>query len=240
MIREAIILAGGLGTRLRSVTGNLPKCMVRIGGKPFLEYLLQYLCIHDFGHVVLSVGYRHEPIYEHFGDSFRGMKLDYAVEKEPLGTGGGIRLSLQSCRHDEVFILNGDTLFSFAPAALEEFHHRMHSPLTLSLRYVDDTSRYGKVIIRDGRITGFISKNSRGKGFINAGVYLVRKEFISGLPLPAKFSFEKDLLEQVIGKEKVYGMVTDAYFIDIGIPEDYNRALVELPVLYLQGDTDRD
>lgn len=230
MGKEAIILAGGLGTRLRSILSDTPKPMAPVNGIPFLCYVIDYLKQYGYSRIVLSVGYLHEVISDYFGQSYHSIDINYAIEEEPLGTGGGIALALSKCSNENVLIVNGDTLFKADLNELEHFHIKKNASLSLVLRHVDDTSRYGSVTVnRNGRITQFTEKkNTSGAGLINGGIYLVNKDLIKRHNMPVKFSFEKDLMEKNVDKERFYAIRSDAYFIDIGIPEDYNRAQLEL------------
>ena len=230
MVKQAIILAGGFGTRLQSVVKDLPKPMAPVNGRPFLTYVLDYLIEYGYTKVVLSVGYLHEKVEEYFGSQYKSIQISYAVESEPLGTGGGIAFALQQCSSDNVLILNGDTLFKADLNRLQEFHEHHQSALSIILRHVSDTSRYGSVQTDDHqRIVRFTEKNSSsGEGLINGGIYLINRELMQKLSLPKKFSFEKDLMEKYVRDLSFYAMRSDGYFIDIGIPDDYARAQVEL------------
>ena len=228
--KEAIILAGGFGTRLQGVLKDLPKPMAPIHGRPFLEYILDWLIGFDYTHVVLSTGYLHEKVEEHFGTSYKGVELSYAHETEPLGTGGAIRFALSHCYTDEALVLNGDTLFRVNLAAFEHFFHEKNCMLAIALREVEEVSRYGSVIIGDdGQIIHFSEKEaSEGRGLINGGVYYLSKKIFDKYPCAQKFSFEKELMEKLYMREQFFAMVSNGYFIDIGIPSDYARAQVEL------------
>ena len=230
--KQAIILAGGFGTRLQSVVKDLPKPMAPVNGRPFLTYVLDYLIAYGYTKVVLSVGYLHEKVEEYFGSQYKSIEVSYAVESEPLGTGGGIAFALQQCSADNVLILNGDTLFKADLNRLQLFHEQHQSALSIILRHVPDTSRYGSVQTDENqRIVSFTEKNnSRGEGLINGGIYLVKRELMQELSLPQKFSFEKDLMEKYVHDLSFYAMRSDGYFIDIGIPEDYARAQKEFVV----------
>lgn len=221
---EAIILAGGLGTRLRSVVSEVPKCMAPVDGKPFLQYLLEYLSRYDIKHVVLSVGYLKEVVIDFVSSREWPFDISYAVEQEPLGTGGGIRLALRKCRGNRVFILNGDTFFNVDLNRLP-----FVAPVTLALKPMRDFDRYGAVDWDGDLVTGFREKEMRAEGLINGGVYAVDRSLLDLTLYPKKFSFEKDVLEPMAGLFQVAGRVQDGYFIDIGIPEDYERAQRELP-----------
>ncbi|MCQ2960476.1 MAG: nucleotidyltransferase family protein [Bacteroidales bacterium] len=228
--KEAIVLAGGFGTRLQSVVNDVPKPMAPIKGKPFLTYLLDYLKDFGFTHIVLSTGYLHEKIESYFGTAYNGMKISYAYEESPLGTGGGILNALQKCQTENVVVLNGDTLFQVDYYALEQLFSQKDTLLAIILRAVEDTSRYGRVsIAEDGRIIGFVEKqNASGKGSINGGIYMLNKQLFADFSVGQKFSFEKDIMEKLYSSSSFYAYVSDGYFIDIGVPEDYKRAQIEL------------
>lgn len=228
--KEAVILAGGFGTRLQSVVKELPKPMAPVNGRPFLTYILDYLIDYNYTKVVLSVGYLHEKIEDYFGAQYKTLNIQYAVETEPLGTGGGIAYALSFCKNENILVLNGDTLFKADFSALEEFHTRCGSQLSIVLRHVADTSRYGRVNTDSiGRILSFTEKKAAsGEGLINGGIYLINKNLIQSLNLPQKFSFEKDVMEKHVATKPLFGIESDGYFIDIGIPEDYARAQREL------------
>ena len=225
-VKEAIVLAGGFGTRLKKVVKDVPKPMADINGKPFLHYLIRYYERKGIRHVVLSVGYLNNIIKDYFKDRYGKVKISYAVEEEPLGTGGAIIRSLELCETDTVMAANGDTMFLVEPQDVFDFHMEKKADLTMVVREVEDVSRYGSVML-DGnsRITGFAEKNSQtGKGFINGGVYLINRSFISGFSFSRRFSIEKDFFEKEFMTSRFFGKPCGSYFIDIGIPEDYNRA----------------
>ena len=228
--REAIILAGGFGTRLQGVVKDLPKPMAPVNGRPFLTYVLDYLIEYEYERVVLSVGYLHEKIVDYFGRKYKALEIDYAVEEEPLGTGGGILFAISKCKSDNVLVINGDTMFKVDLTAFEHFHQEKNGLLSIVLREVEDVSRYGSVNIgENGMITLFSEKQaSSGSGFINGGVYLINRKIFEKYPQAKKFSFEKDLMTKNYTQEYFYAMPSDGYFIDIGIPEDYARAQQEL------------
>ena len=221
---EAIILAGGLGTRLRSVVSEVPKCMAPVDGRPFLQYMLEWLSRYDVSHVVLSVGYLKEVIFSFMDSRACPFEISYAVEEEPLGTGGGIRLALTKCREDRVIVLNGDTFFDVDLDALS-----FTAPVTLALKPMRNFDRYGAVDWDGELVTGFHEKAACAEGLINGGVYALVRSQLDFAFQPKRFSFEKDLLEPLAAAHLVAGQVQDGYFIDIGIPEDYARAQRELP-----------
>ncbi len=229
MIRECIVLAGGLGTRLRSVVADKPKCMAPIGDKPFLYYLLQYLHRQGITHAVLSLGYKAEQVIDWCKSEQLPLQVSFAVEPEPLGTGGAIMHALPQLNNKGFFISNGDTFFE---APLQEqylFHQQQQSQLTLALKPMRQFERYGTIqTAANGLVTAFNEKQYCEEGLINGGIYLTTSDFLHSLQLPAQFSFEKEVLEKQVQRGSLYGFVSDTYFIDIGIPEDYERAQHDL------------
>ncbi len=222
---EAIVLAGGLGTRLRGVVSDLPKPMAPIGDKPFLEYILRYLQKNDIIRVILSVGYKWETIKEYFRNKFENIELIYSVENQPLGTGGAIKKAMSQVKNNQVYIINGDTFFDIDLKSLSLAHD---SKLILSLKPMSNFDRYGCVEIdMNGMVTAFIEKDYNEYGNINGGIYLASRDIFDGFSLEDKFSFE-EFIQNNFRKLKIRAKVFDYYFIDIGIPEDYTRAQDEL------------
>ena len=286
---EVIVLAGGLGTRLRSVIHEIPKCLAPIasasisdlaerasgwsvppgaiikadapggtdapcGPVPFLQYLLDWLCANQVEHVVFSVGYLREQVIDFIQSHQWPFSYDFAVEQTPLGTGGGIRLALGMCHGDHVFVVNGDT---FYPVDLTVFS--FDKPITLALKPMKDFDRYGTVVVSEGptadeiyfsgrgpknqissaiatpthmeslQVMAFHEKQHCAEGLINGGVYAIDRSRLDLSSLPERFSFEKEVLEPGAAIGEVGGVVSDAYFIDIGVPEDYERAQWALP-----------
>ncbi len=226
---SAIILAGGLGTRLRQAVPDLPKPMAPLDGRPFLEYQIDYWIGQGVRCFVLSVGYKHELIERHFGTTYRGAEIAYAVEAAPLGTGGGLLLAMSMIRAAGPWlVLNGDTFFDVHLAELTKFHETRQAEITLSLFPVENNTRYTGVEI-DGaqRITKLKSIGDGSRQLINGGVYLLAETALSGLPYRAgdKASFESDILERALeAGKRLYGYSSNGKFIDIGVPEDYSRA----------------
>ena len=240
---EAIVLAGGLGTRLRSAVSGLPKCMAPVGGTPFLAYLLEELGSQGVTRVILSVGYLREAVMEWVSARPWPFEIEWAVEEEPLGTGGGIRLALSKAREDRVLVLNGDTFFH-VPSLVSLLE--VDAPIALALKPMRDFDRYGTVEVEpvipnapssvipnacEGSVPvhSFREKKPCAEGLVNGGVYALDRHLFEGLDLPRKFSFETAVLEPLAAQGKVAGRVCDGWFIDIGIPEDYDRAQRELP-----------
>jgi len=233
-VTEAVFLAGGFGTRLQSVVKDVPKPMADINGKPFLHYLILFYKKQGIKHVVLSVGYLHEVVQDYFGNSYQGVKISYAIEDSPLGTGGAIKKSLKLTQSNEVFVVNGDTMFAVNLKEIATFHFKNNSDFTLVAREVEDVSRYGNVVLGGNkRILGFFEKNDKsGKGYINGGVYLINKSYLNHFSFPEKFSIEKDFFEKYYQEGSFYGKPCHNYFIDIGIPEDYLKAQKEFASLF--------
>ena len=217
---EAIVLAGGLGTRLRSVISNVPKPMAPINNKPFLEYILEFLNNQNIKKVILSVGYKWEIIKDYFGDKYKDIELVYNVEKEQLGTGGAIKDSLKLTNRDEIYVLNGDTFFDIDLSKMKIEDNLVE----IALKEMKDFDRYGVVEIDENKyIKNFKEKTYYKHGLINGGIYLLKREIFDDFNLPKKFSFEK-FLEDNFQNLKAKGKVFNNYFIDIGIPEDYEKA----------------
>jgi len=226
---KAIVLAGGLGTRLARFTGEIPKPMAPVGSRPFLEYVLDYLSEQGSEVTVLAVSYMWEVIREHFGAEYRGMPLKYSVEDEPLGTGGAIRQALEFLPDEEVIVLNGDTLFRVDLESLANTHRNSMARLSIALKPVADCGRFGRVeVSTDGVITNFLEKSAAGPGWINGGIYMLDRRLFTDFPMPARFSFEQGLIEPNISRIRPLAFQSDAYFIDMGIPEDYERAQSEI------------
>jgi D-glycero-alpha-D-manno-heptose 1-phosphate guanylyltransferase len=228
-VSEAIILAGGLGTRLRPVLADLPKPMAPIAGRPFLAYLLSYLEEQGIRSVILSVGHQHDAICSCFGQRFGDLQLRYAIEEDPLGTGGAIRFALGLVESPFVFVLNGDTFLGLDYTAMAELVDDSANLLAVALRYVKDGSRFGQALLSDGYIRGFSSSGVSGPALINGGVYLMSARLFRQFPMPDKFSFETDFLQPKVSDICPRAFVCDVPFIDIGIPEDYRRSQTLLP-----------
>jgi D-glycero-alpha-D-manno-heptose 1-phosphate guanylyltransferase len=226
---EAIVLAGGRGTRLAGVVKDVPKPMADIGGTPFLAWLLRYVAQFDVARVLLATGYRHEQIEDYFGSQFAGMAIDYCREEEPLGTGGALRQALRQVAGDHALVLNGDTFFQVDLRALATAHVANGCAITMALKPMRGFDRYGAVTTRGGRVVGFEEKAFKESGYINAGVYCVNADIFNNLTTTESFSFENDFLKIKLSEVKICGYCSDTYFIDIGVPDDYRRAVSELP-----------
>lgn len=223
-IDEAIILAGGLGTRLRDSIGEMPKPLAPINDTPFLHYLFEYLREQGITTVVLSVGYKWEMIHDVFGEEYLGISLKYAVEEERLGTGGGIQLALQQIEKELCFVLNGDTYFDIDLSKLQNFHVKSKALCSLAAKGLQHFDRYGTLeLSTDGTVMAFNEKKPTEKGIINGGIYCISKSIQELFPKKDAFSFETEFLEPNAVTGNVKAMVFDDYFMDIGIPKDYQQ-----------------
>lgn len=224
---EAIILAGGFGTRLRQLVADVPKPMAPIADRPFLEILLGSLARKGFRRVILSLGFMAEKISGHFGSEFAGMAITYVVEVKPLGTGGAIRLAMEQVTSDHVFVFNGDTFLDLEVQEIEELWVLSHRALIIS-REVSDTARYGRLLVTNGVLTGFSEKGKAGPGLINAGCYVFSKNQLDAYKAGQPFSIEEHYLVPMASMGLFDVFVTEGQFIDIGVPEDFLRAQTEL------------
>lgn len=232
MFNEAIILAGGFGTRLQTVVADVPKPMAPVNGEPFLNYQLKYLKHYGIKRVVLSVAYLHEKITSYYKNHFNGIEIEYSIEENPLGTGGGIRKAISLCKNNTVLVLNGDSFFEIDLHTFSNHHYTFKSDFTLALRKVENAARYGTIELsvsgggRGQKIISFKEKNNVATpGLINGGVYAINKElFLQKTKADSCFSVEKDFFEAKLNELAIFGIEFNSYFIDIGIPEDYKQA----------------
>ena len=230
---ECIVLAGGLGTRLRSSIGDYPKCMAPVNDRPFLYYIFNYLERQRCNSVILSLGYRHEVVTDWLQTQQPSFHIKYVIEDTPLGTGGGIQLALKETVNENITVLNGDTLFHADLSELMLLHTQHASATTLALKKMQRFDRYGTVQTDDKDcIIAFEEKRYKDTGWINGGIYAISKPAYLSKNLPQKHSFEKDYLEAFVQQHAFYGMHSQGYFIDIGIPEDYNRAQHDFKTLF--------
>lgn len=226
---ECIVLAGGLGTRLRGTIGDYPKCMAEVNGKPFLQHIFNYLQQQGCTRAILSLGYKHEVVLEWLETQSPSFEVAYVIEEEPLGTGGGIKLAMQASVTNQVAVLNGDTMFRIDMQDMMLAHINMQAATTLALKEMFNFNRYGVVNTDvNNTIHSFEEKKQMDEGLINGGVYIINKDAFFSKNLPEKFSFEKDYLEAYVNEGAFKSYRSDAYFIDIGIPEDYSKAQEDL------------
>lgn len=228
----AIVLAGGLGTRLRDTVPDLPKCMAPVNGQPFLTYVIRHLLSQGIGKFIFSLGYKHEIIEKFLNTQYPTINFQCVIEEEPLGTGGAVRLACKEVAGKNVLVVNGDTLYKIDAPSLFQFHSDHPALCSIALKPMENFDRYGIVDINENNIVRiFKEKQFYTSGFINGGVNVLDAEKFLQKGFPEKFSFEKDFLEKEYTRKNIYGFIQDSYFIDIGIPEDYNRAQDELKYL---------
>jgi D-glycero-alpha-D-manno-heptose 1-phosphate guanylyltransferase len=220
---EAIVLAGGLGTRLRPVLADVPKPLALVAGRPFLAWQLDMLAAQGVQRVLLATGYRADQIRDTLGTQWRGMKLEYLAEPKPLGTGGALRDALLHMSDRSVLALNGDSYLAIDLAAMCSAHNAVGARVSMAVCRVPDASRFGTVEMDGGRITAFLASGSPGPGLINGGTYVVERQLLADAP-PGGFSFERDFLQPRIATLRPAVFLVDGPFIDIGTPEDYARA----------------
>lgn len=231
MIKEVIILAGGLGTRLRSVVSDLPKCMAPVAGKPFLHYVINYCLEEGVDKFIFSLGYKSQSIIDYLNEQYPHLSKQFSIEEEPLGTGGAIKLACSFATEKNTLVLNGDTIFKANIDEFLSFHVHNKADCSLTLKPLQHFNRYGVVELNEDKtISSFKEKKQYESGLINGGVYALNVDSFLKESLPQKFSFEKDYLEAFYAERKMYGQIQDEYFIDIGIPEDFERAQIELKI----------
>lgn len=240
MIKEAIILAGGFGKRLQEVISDLPKPMAPILEVPFLNYQLNYLRFFGVKHVIISTGYLADKIENYYANAFNDLSISYAREVSPLGTGGGIRKAFEKCESKQAFVLNGDSFFDVDLNAFYNCHYMHECDFSIAIRRVDDASRYGTIELGNYSLPGYVKekmsdfykitsfKEKSGvnePGFINGGIYILNKNrFFKYTKPAAQFSIETDFFEKQHQKIDIGAYISNTYFIDIGIPEDYSKA----------------
>jgi len=218
-----------LGTRLSRVSGGRPKPLIEIAGRPFVEYVLDLVAEAGCTRVVMAVAYRWGMLRDRLGDTYRGLRLTWSVEDEPLGTGGAVRLAFETLGLERAVVLNADTLFRIDLGELERRHIAAHTQVTLALHTVEDVSRFGAVELdADQRIVAFHEKGKQGLGLINGGIYVIERSIFDLCSFPSSFSLERDLLQAELVRLRPLGVPSKGYFIDIGTPEDLERARREL------------
>lgn len=233
---EAVILAGGFGTRLRGVIDDVPKSMAPVAGRPFLCHLLDALSHQGVGRVILAVHHMAEQIVV-LGSRYKNLRLDYVREEAPLGTGGAMRQALNHVEGADALVLNGDTFLAVDYQVMIGQLRQTRSDLVLAARPVSDGSRYSLIQVDAGNnVTGFLPSGAAGQpGLIGAGVYAMRSNLFSHFHLPPTFSFEADVLARLTGNLRVQAHLVEGFFIDIGVPEDYCRAQIEIPAAVAAG-----
>jgi D-glycero-alpha-D-manno-heptose 1-phosphate guanylyltransferase len=220
----ALILAGGLGTRLKHLIPDLPKPMAPVAHKPFLYYILKQLQIQGIKDVYLSVGYKSESIQNYFHNHFHSLQIHYIHENEPLGTGGAVKFAFEQIPAENILVINGDTFLNFELSSF--IHSHQNENVSIALKYIESSDRYGFVEFEDNYVTGFSEKSNKIKnGWISAGIYLINKKFyLSHSPSQKNFSIEKDFFEKIFQNHPIKVHLVNNYFIDIGISDDYIKA----------------
>mgnify|MGYP003302707658 CR=1 FL=1 len=217
---EAVVLAGGFGTRLKGCIDNIPKPLAPVNGKPFLLYLLDYLYANGVHRAIISTGYLAEKVEQAIGNRYRGMTVEYSVEDTPLGTGGGIKKALRKCTDDNVIVCNGDSFFDVDLFGMRRFHLDSGYPVTLAAKFIENAHRSGLLEFSNGKLCGFTENGIAPSGFINGGVYFINRTLLESID-EDKFSFEKSVLA---GPFDIGVYESSGYFIDIGVPESYELA----------------
>jgi D-glycero-alpha-D-manno-heptose 1-phosphate guanylyltransferase len=224
---QAIILAGGFGTRLKSVVADKPKVLSPVAGKPFLHFIINFLQQQGITQYIFALGYLHEQVLEYLQENHPHLNHQYTIEEKPLGTGGGIKLAMQKATEENVIIVNADTFFEINLQQMMHFHTTFNAHCTIGVKKMENFDRYGTVEIdNQNNIIAFKEKTPTQIGFINAGYLIFNKSFFleKTAHLPPVFSYEKDFLEKVLTNATLKAFESNGYFIDIGIPQDYALA----------------
>jgi NDP-sugar pyrophosphorylase family protein len=228
----AAILAGGFGTRLRSVVSDRPKILAQVRGRPFVYYLLDQLADAGVSNIVLCTGYLAEQVEDCLGNNYRGIELRYSVESEPLGTGGALRFALHEIPSPRFLVMNGDSYCGADLRQLVQVHMDHAAQATMVVSSVNDTSRFGSVQMdSNGEVVGFAEKqDSSGSGWVNAGIYVLERAVIAGIPPDANVSLEREVFPALLGKG-LFACQSRAALWDIGVPDTYARAQVSFEVV---------
>lgn len=221
---EAIVLAGGKGTRLKPISGETPKPLVMVGGKPFVYWILQELEQQGFSRVVLATGYKSDLFRSQvLKDNPINIEVLFSEEEAPLGTGGAIRNAMEYINEDEFFVFNGDSYCEVSCEKVVAHAMQTGADICVVAMQVDDVSRYGQIRCDDAtRVVTMIEKGGSGPGLINSGVYYIKRESMQSFEPDSQFSFEQEVLEKA--KNGFYAYISKGYFVDIGIPESYRMA----------------
>jgi len=231
MITEAIILAGGLGTRLRSVVADMPKCMAPVNGIPFIGYLIDNLQNQGVQRFIFALGYKSESIINFVNENYKNINKIYLTEEEQSGTGGAIKQACKKVNGENVLVFNGDTLFKVNLKSLSHFHINKNADCTIALKPMINIERFGTVDINNrNTVIAFNEKRFCQNGLINGGIYVLNIKSFLQENLPEVFSFEKEYLAKLFSIRAMFGLIQDEFFVDIGIPEDYERAQMELEI----------
>ena len=223
----AFVLAGGLGTRLRSIVSDVPKPMAPVDDQPFLEYLLKFWITQGISKFIISVSYMRDSIINYFGDNYQGIQLEYFIEKDPLGTGGGL-IKIANQLSDTFVVINGDTFFEISLNELNLFKNKTQAEVVIALFKSNDRERYGQVLLNEiNQVKGFLKSNKDYSKLSNGGVYLIDPIVLNknSYKFKIKCSLENDILPTLINQgSTVVGIEQKGKFLDIGVPADYKRA----------------
>lgn len=232
-MKEVIILAGGFGTRLKSVVNDKPKCLAEVNNKPFISYLIDSLLKYNYNKLIFSLGYLKENMIDYIQSNYPDLNVVFSVEDKPLLTGGAIRLALELVESDSVLILNADTYLGVDLDSLYQHHLKEESDITITLKPMHNFDRYGSVKFDNHhKIYSFEEKKQIDFGYINCGYIYLRKETMLNYLLNTPFSFENDFIKENINKISINAFIDDSYFIDIGIPEDYLKANIDFKKIF--------
>lgn len=222
---EAIILAGGFGTRLRHVVKDVPKPMAPVAGQPFLKYIVEEVIRQGVTRIIMAVHYKKEDIMSYFGNIYSGVPIIYSIEEQPLFTGGAVKMAMVNCKEEYVWIINGDTYFNVPMRHMMDEVTEKDMVAAIAVKEMEDFSRYGKVELdKNGTVVKFHEKCFCKKGWINGGIYVLRRDSLKDYP--KRFSLEENFFPILLKDKKLYAFPSNGYFVDIGVPEDYNRAQV--------------
>ncbi len=236
-MKEVIILSGGLGTRLKPVVNNLPKCLAIVNNRPFIAYILDSLIKYQYDKYIFALGYMNEEVIHYVKTEYPNLNVVFSVEEEQLLTGGAIRLALEYVESESVLILNADTFLNINLNTLKKFHNSFGADITIVLKPLYDFERYGSVKFDiDHWITHFEEKKYMDFGYINCGYIYLNKNVLLQYPIGKKFSFEKDFISEKINRLKIKALIDKSYFIDIGIPEDFIKAQMDFRNMFLENE----
>tara|TARA_B100000941_G_scaffold288307_1_gene264961 strand:- start:190 stop:888 length:699 start_codon:yes stop_codon:yes gene_type:complete len=225
MLRKAIILAGGKGTRLDSVSGGIPKPLIEVCGKPFIEYVLEHGIAQGIDHFILAVSYKWNLFMDNYSTNFKDKLISYSVEETPLGTGGAVKKAFLDFDLNESYVINSDTYFKANYNKLYDTFKAHNADCGMMIKEIADTSRYGSIEIDDSnRLTTFKEKSIKSKGYINGGIYVIKKDTFDKIDSGNKFSLESDLFENYVKELNIIAYKSKNKFIDIGVPEDLLKA----------------
>ena len=225
---DVVILAGGLGTRLRPVIGDTPKCLAPINGKAFIDIQIDYLIKQGFQRFILCVGYKANRVREHIESREKG-EFIFSVESSPLGTGGAIILAMEKIKSKDFFVLNGDSYFPIDLKSLYDFHLKNKPDITIAGKHMENPDRYGIILVNpENRVIGFEEKGFQNNAIINGGVYVISINTLMREKMPEVFSFEKEILQRQYHQKKIYCFPFNDYFVDIGVPTEFHKANQDL------------